>query len=145
MTQRHPTRTKWSVQAETDFDDAVVANSININVPFLNEVLLRAPTALMREPSLDLRLTTCLGGVTEPVTAWRLVAGHNLEFVGADGGVGHRISNAVLFAKDTPPAARVCGGVGTWTANGAQVAASHFLTAGAVVFDPVHSTVWMPK
>ncbi|MFT3711941.1 MAG: hypothetical protein QM817_30235 [Archangium sp.] len=131
-------------QLDTGFDDAVVPNSININVPFLNEILMRAPTALVRSPAMDLRLTTCVG-VDEPVTAWRLASGHSLEFVGLDGGTGHRISNAVLFAKETPPAARVCGGIGTWNANGAQVAASHYFSAGAVVFDPVRSTVWMPQ
>lgn len=131
-------------QLDTGFDDKVVAGSINVNLAFLNEVLLRAPTALVRAPGMDLRLTTCVG-VDEPVTAWRLAAGHVLEFVTADGGSGYRIPSAVLFAKDTPAAARVCGGIGTWTVNGAQVAASHFITAGAVVFDGTHSTVWMPK
>lgn len=132
-------------QLDTGFDDAVVPNSININTSYLNEILMRAPTALVRQPGLDLTLTTCIGGVSEPVTAWRLASGHTLEFVSTDGGTGHRIPNAVLFAKQTPAAARVCGGIGTWDVNGAQVAASHFFAAGAVVFDPVRSAVWMPK
>lgn len=131
-------------QLDTGFDDKVVSGSINVNLAFLNDVLMRAPTALQRSPGMDLRLTTCVG-VDEPVTAWRVAPGHVLEFVTTDGGSGHRMPSAVLFAKDTPAAARVCGGIGTWTVNGAQVAASHFVSAGAVVFDGNHSTVWMPK
>ncbi len=131
-------------QLDTGFDDAVVRNSININAAFLNALLNGAPGTLVRESGLDLTLTTC-AGVSEPVTAWRVAAGRQLEFVSPDGGVARVAPSAVLFAKDTPPAARVCGGIGTWSVNAAQVAGSFFVDAEAVVFDPVRSAVWMPR
>lgn len=131
-------------QLDTGFDDAVVRNSININDAYLNALLSQAPGALVRAPGLDLTLSTC-AGVPEPVTAWRVAAGRQLEFVAADGTTVRASGNAVLFAKNTPAAARVCGGIGTWSVNAAQVAASFFVDAQAVVFDPVRSTVWMPR
>ena len=131
-------------QLDTGFDDAVVHNSININTVYLNAILSQAPGTLVRANGLDLTLSTCVG-IPEPVTAWRIAAGHQLEFVASDGSVAHAWPNAVLFAKNTPAAARVCGGVGTWTVSAAQVAASFFVDAEAVVFDPVRSMVWMPR
>ena len=131
-------------QLDTGFDDAVVHNSININTVYLNAILAQAPGTLVRANGLDLTLSTCVG-MPEPVTAWRIAPGHQLEFVASDGTVAHAAPDAVLFAKNTPAAARVCGGIGTWTVSAAQVAASFFVDAEAVVFDPVRSMVWMPR
>lgn len=122
----------------------MVRNSININDAYLNALLSQAPGALVRAPGLDLTLSTCVG-VPEPVTAWRVATGHQLEFVATDGTAVRASANAVLFAKNTPAAARVCGGIGTWSVNAAQVAASFFVDAQAVVFDPVRSMVWLPR
>jgi hypothetical protein len=66
-------------------------------------------------------------------------------FVGLDGGTAHAETDAVLFAKNTPPAARVCGGIGTWSVPAAQVAASFYVADGLVVFDPLASQVWIPR
>lgn len=131
-------------QLDTGFDDAVVRHSININTGYLNALLAQAPGALVRAPSLDLTLTTCVG-VAEPVTAYRLASGHAFEFVAADGTAVRTTPDVVLFAKNTPAAARACGGIGTWTVNAAQLSASFFVDAQVVVFDPVRSTVWMPR
>ena len=45
--------------------------------------------------------------------------------------------------KDTPPGARQCGGIGTWSIPAAQVAASFHVDARRIVFDPYTSRVWM--
>jgi hypothetical protein len=45
--------------------------------------------------------------------------------------------------KRTPSAARSCGGIGTWTAPAAQLAASFFVELGVVVFDPFGSRVFV--
>jgi hypothetical protein len=131
-------------QLDTGFDDRLVAGSININQAFLQALQAQAPSALVRAPTLDLQLTTCVG-LAEPVTAWRVAPGHVVEFVTADGGVPSRLSSTVLFAKNTPAAARVCGGIGTWSVSAAQVASSHLAASGTVVFDSVRSLVWLPR
>ena len=131
-------------QLDTGFDDAVVPRSININSAYLSALNTQAPGALTRAPTLDLTLTTCVGSA-EPVTAWRVSAGYAVEFLGSNGVTVRAFADAVLFAKNTPPAARACGGIGTWSVPAAQVAGSFFVTSGAVVFDPVQSTVWLAR
>ncbi|AGP37177.1 hypothetical protein [Sorangium cellulosum] len=49
--------------------------------------------------------------------------------------------DVMLFLKDTPPEARQCGGIGTWSIPAAQVAASFYVDARRLVFDPVTSRV----
>ena len=45
------------------------------------------------------------------------------------------------FVKRTPPAARVCGGIGTWPQPAAQLGAS-FFAGGSLVVDPFSARVW---
>jgi len=93
-------------QLDTGFDDAVVRHSININSAFLNDVLLHAPAALVRAQNLDLTLTTCVN-MPEPVTAWRLAAGHPLEFLTVDGGGARRARRGALREEHARGGARV--------------------------------------
>jgi hypothetical protein len=132
-------------QLDTGFDDDVTPFSVNINKAFLAAVQAGAPAALVRDPSLDTSLTTCVSGVSEPVTGYRLAAPATFDFVTTGGVAARSYPNAALFAKDTPAAAHVCGGIGTWTVPAAQVAASYFNDMGVLVFDPYGATVWIPK
>ena len=50
----------------------------------------------------------------------------------------------MIFVKHTPQAAKVCGGIGTWTVPAAQIGTSFFIDAAAVVFDPPRHRVWLP-
>jgi hypothetical protein len=49
----------------------------------------------------------------------------------------------VLFVKKPPQAAKVCGGIGTWTTPASQIGGSFFVELGVMVFDPLSSRVWV--
>jgi hypothetical protein len=130
-------------QLDTGFDDAVVTHSVNVNIAFFDAIQAANPGALVRDAAADLTLTTC-AGVSEPVQAYRLAPGAAFAMVdGADVPV-RAFSDATIFVKRTPAAAKACGGIGTWTTPAAQVGASFFVDAGALVFDPFASRVWIP-
>lgn len=132
-------------QLDTGFDDVLVAHAINVNEPLLNAILAINPSAIVRDETLDLSLTTCIVGVRENVEGYRLAPGTEAAFLSEGGGVARSESRAVLFVKRTPPRARVCGGIGTWRVPAAQIAASYFINAGVVVFDPIRGRVWVPR
>jgi len=133
-------------QLDTGFDDALVPFSINVNPAFYDAIVAKSKTALVRAASKDLSLSTCVSGVAETVEAYTLAGGVAAEFVDASGGAARKYPTAVLFVKRTPSSAKVCGGIGTWTAPAAQVAGSFFADAGVLVFDPFGSRVWVrPK
>ncbi|MGD0525270.1 MAG: hypothetical protein ABSE49_09010, partial [Polyangiaceae bacterium] len=132
-------------QLDTGFDDDVDHHSVNINQAYLATLMAQNPGAIVRDASLDLTLTTCVDGTSETVEAYRLAAGTSFEFVADSGTAARSVSDAILFAKNTPKAALVCGGIGTWTVPAAQVAQSFYVDAGAVVFDPIGAKVWMPQ
>lgn len=132
-------------QLDTGFDDDVDHHSVNINQAFLMAIQAQNPGAITRDASLDLQLSTCVVGTSETVQGYRLAAGSSFEFVADSGGAVRSVSDAILFAKNTPSAAQVCGGIGTWTVPAAQVAQSFYVDARAVVFDPIASRVWMPQ
>lgn len=123
---------KGLVQLDTGFDDAFVPFSINVNEAFFAQI---PAGSLARDASRDQSLSTC-AGVSEPVEAYTLVAGKT-AVLGA-----RSFDKAVVFVKRTPPAATVCGGIGTWTVPAAQVGATFFAAFGTWVFDPVTSRVW---
>lgn len=123
-------------QLDTGFDDGLVPFSINVNQAFFDAIKAKSPTALVRDSSRDLVLSTCVGGLSEPVEAYTLSAGNAAELRTEAGVAAHSYPKAVLFVKRTPVGAKVCGGIGTWTAPAAQVAASIFLDAGVILFDP---------
>lgn len=127
-------------QLDTGYDDGTQPLSVNINVA-LFEALGRAGIRLQPRPEISLQLTTCQPGVSEPVDAWRLPPGSALGFVGPAGRVVRSESDVTLFVKRTPPAARVCGGIGTWPQPAAQLGASFFASA-ALVVDPFSARVW---
>ena len=131
-------------QLDPGFDDTLIPSSLNVNEAFYRAIVASDPGALVRDAARDLSLTTCIPGVAEPVAAYALAPGRALEFVDEGGAVARRHPGATVFVKRTPPSARGCGGIGTWTAPAAQVAASFFVEMGAVAFDPFASRVWVP-
>jgi len=79
--------------------------------------------------------------VSEPVRAYRLGAGTALELMGEDDRPVRRLQEITLFLKDTPAAARPCGGIGTWDRPAAQLGASS-VNDGTLVVDPVGQRLW---
>jgi hypothetical protein len=129
-------------QLDTGFDDALVHFSINVNQAFYAAIVASDPGALVADPAHDLSLTTC-AGVAEAVKAYSLGAGRALALVGAAGVAVRSYPTATVFVKNTPAAAHACGGIGTWTAPAAQMAASFFVDMGNLVVDPYSATVWV--
>ncbi|MCB1893767.1 hypothetical protein [Accumulibacter sp.] len=128
-------------QVDTGFDDSAVRHSVNINAA-LFDALTAAGIRLLPRPNVALTLTTCQAGVVERVEAWRLPDGIALEFVATSGAVAQRFPDATLFVKRPPPAARVCGGIGTWPQPAAQLGASFFADS-ALIVDPFRARVWV--
>jgi hypothetical protein len=125
-------------QIDTGYDDGM-RPGLNINRAWLRQ-LQAAGVPLQREPAADLTLSTC-AGVSESVLAYRLPAGTALELVGEDGGAVRRREGVTLFLKDTPAAARRCGGIGIWDQPAAQLGASS-VNDGSLVVDPRRQRVW---
>lgn len=130
-------------QLDPGFDDALVPFSLNVNAAFYDALVAADASALVRAPSRDLALSTCVVGVSEPVEAYTLAPARTLDFVDDRGAAARRYPGATLFVKRTPAAARSCGGIGTWTAPAAQVAGSFFVDFGVVAFDPFAARVWL--
>ena len=128
-------------QIDTGFDDGIVPHSMNINTAFLR-ALQQAGVRLVPRPDNGLTLSTCKPGVTERVEAWGLPADAALEFTDAEGKAVRRFSDATLFVKHPPPAARACGGIGVWPQPAAQLGAS-FFADDALVVDPFSARVWI--
>lgn len=127
-------------QLDTGFADSLVPYSINVNVGYYDAIVAKSPTALVRASSKDLSLTTCVSGVSEKVEAYTLETGGSLQLMaGVD--VARAFPKAVVFVKRTPASAKSCGGIGTWTAPAAQMAASFFVELGVIVFDPFRGRV----
>ena len=127
------------------FDDDVTPFSVNINQAFYAAITAAAPTALVRDSSLDGTLTTCVSGVSQSVTGYRLAAPATFDFLTDGGAVARSYAQAAIFVKSTPAAAQVCGGIGTWTVPAAQVAASYFDDMQILLFDPYSARVWVPQ
>ena len=127
-------------QLDTGYDDSAQPLSVNINVA-LFDALQKAGVRLQPRPEIALQLTTCQPGVSEAVDAWQLPPGTALGFVGTSGRVVRSEAGVTLFVKRTPPAARVCGGIGTWPQPAAQLGAS-FFAGGSLVVDPFSARVW---
>jgi hypothetical protein len=132
-------------QLDTGFDDDVTPFSVNINKAFYNAVVAANSSALVRDSSLDESLTTCVEGVSEPVKGYRLASGTTFDFVGAGSVAARSYAQAVIFVKETPASAQSCGGIGTWSAAAAQVAASFYVDMKTIVLDPFNAKVWVPK
>jgi hypothetical protein len=125
-------------QVDTGYDDGLHSPSLNINRPWFNQ--LTRSVRLEPHPEANLTLSTC-AGVSEQVLAYRLPPGKAVELVGSDGSAVRRLQGVTLFLKDTPPAARRCGGIGTWDRAAAQLGAS-FVNDGTLVVDPFSQRLW---
>ncbi len=132
-------------QLDTGFDDDVTPFSVNINQAFYAAITAAAPSALVRAPSLDATLTTCVSGVSQSVTAYRLAPSTTFDFVTGAGAAARSYTNSVIFVKSAPAAAQVCGGISTWSVPAAQVAASYYNDMQVVLFDPYSARVWIPQ
>jgi hypothetical protein len=125
-------------QVDTGYDDGLHSPSLNINRAWFNQ--LARSVRLEPHPEANLTLSTC-AGVSEQVLAYRLPLGKAVELVGSDGSAVRRLQGVTLFLKDTPPAARRCGGIGTWDGPAAQLGAS-FVNDGTLVVDPFRQRLW---
>ena len=125
-------------QVDTGYDDGLHAPSLNINRAWFKQ--LSRGVRLEPHPEANLTLSTC-AGVSEPVLAYRLPADQAVELVGSDGTAVRRLQGVTLFLKDTPAAARRCGGIGTWDRPAAQLGAS-FVNDGTLVVDPFSQRLW---
>jgi hypothetical protein len=125
-------------QVDTGYDDGLHSPSLNINRAWFNQ--LARSVRLEPHPEANLTLSTC-AGVNEQVLAYRLPPGNAVELVGSDGSAVRRLQGVTLFLKDTPPAARRCGGIGTWDRAAAQLGAS-FVNDGTLVVDPFSQRLW---
>ncbi len=132
-------------QLDTGYDDRIIRHSININEALLAQIQAKDPTLLTRSEDDDLFLTTCVPGLNQKGTAYKLRAGTPVNFTGEGGGIGRADTGNVLFVKEKVKDAERCGGIDTWTVPAAQMGASFLVDAQAVIFDPFASRVWIPK
>ncbi len=131
-------------QLDTGFSDTVTPFSVNVNQAFFDAVTEAAPGMLVRDASLDESLTTCVEGVSQSATAYRLATGATFALVADAGGAARSYSQAVIFLKSAPSGAAECGGITTFSAPAAQLGASFYIDMGRLVFDPFGATVWVP-
>jgi hypothetical protein len=128
-------------QIDTGYDDGVHPPSLNINTAFLRR-LQGVGVPLRALPAADLSLSTCVPGVRERVAAYRLAPPVTVDFLGLTGEPVRSEPGVTLFVKDTPPAARRCGGIGTWSEPAGQLGASFFASQDALIVDPFRQRVW---
>ncbi|MDI1480816.1 hypothetical protein [Polyangium sp. y55x31] len=128
-------------QLDTGFDDSQYRHSVNINKAYY-DALVTSGVVLSAIQGSAAVLSTCVKGVSEKTSAYKLPPGTVFEIVGIDGRAALAASDAVLHLKETPEAAKSCGGVSTWTIPAAQVGASFYVDARRMVFDPYKSRVW---
>jgi hypothetical protein len=128
-------------QIDTGYDDGVHPPSLNINTAFLWR-LQAAGVPLRPLPAATLSLSTCVPGVRERVVAYGLAPPATVDFVDLTGQPARSEPGVTLFVKDTPPAARRCGGIGTWSEPAGQLGASFFASQDALVVDPFTQRVW---
>jgi hypothetical protein len=83
--------------------------------------------------------------LNEKLTGYKVQEGQDLELVGEGGAVARRARVEAVYLKSRSAETFRCGGVSTWTVPAAQVGASFFIDAQALVVDPASSRVWIPK
>lgn len=130
-------------QLDTGYEDRLVRNSINVNEALLARLL--QANKVTRAASFDLFATTCVAGLNEKLLGYKVNDGAVLEFVGEGGAVARRDRIEAVYLKKRSDETFKCGGVSTWTSPAAQVGASFFIDAQALVVDPETSRVWIPK
>ncbi len=128
-------------QIDPGYDDVLYKHSVNINQA-LYKSLLAGGVKLLAQPSNNFSLSTCVSGLSEAVTAYKLDKGSNFEITGTDGNPVSVTPNAFIFVKQTPAGAKACGGIGTWQIPAAQFGASFLKDAKKIIFDPFQAKVW---
>ncbi len=131
-------------QIDPGFDDSKYHNSVNINSAFLKSISATG-LKLRKIDNLSTVLSTCVSGVDEKVSGYKLRQGQKFEVLGIDGTPVLVSDDAIIFLKETPDEARKCGGIGTWQLPAAQIGASFLIQCESVVFDPFQSLVWFKK
>lgn len=134
----------FHAQIDSGYNDSKYPFSININVAMKNALDL-ALVPLIAIPELDSTLSTCVPGVRDQVTAFKLGSATSFSFVDVSGQAINEYPHVTLFLKTTPPEAKVCGGISTWDQPAAQLGASFLKNLGFVVIDPLTSLIWIPK
>jgi hypothetical protein len=84
-------------------------------------------------------------GLREKLEGYTVQPGKNLEFIGEGGAVARTEEPSAVYLKHRRGDTFGCGGISTWTVPAAQVGASFFIDAQALVVDPKSSRVWVPK
>lgn len=130
-------------QLDTGYEDRIVRSSINVNEALLARLVQQ--NKVTRAATLDLFATTCVPGLNEKLTGYIVQNGQDLEFVGEGGAIARRSRVEAVYLKSRSAETFKCGGVSTWTVPAAQVGASFFIDAQALVVDPASSRVWIPK
>lgn len=128
-------------QIDPGYDDNKYRHAININKAFFNAIR-ESGIVLLENPSANIVLSTCVNNLQENVKAYKLPKNTTFSITGVDGRPIIVHSDVNIFLKETPPAARTCGGIGTWTIPAAQLGASFLLDAKKVIFDPFKEKVW---
>lgn len=131
-------------QLDTGYEDRLSKRSINVNDAYL-AALMAKPGLVTRFAGFDLYATTCVPGLSEKLEAYVPAAGTTLDFVGEGGSVVRSDAVETIFVKHGSPETFRCGGISTWTVPAAQVGASFYVDAQALIVDPVASRVWVPS
>ena len=134
----------FMAQVDSGYNDYKYPFSININTA-LKKALDAAGVQLIAVPELNSTLSTCVPGVRDQVTAFRLGADTFFTFLDVGGNSINQFKEVNLFLKTTPEEAKICGGISTWDKPAAQLGASFLKDAGFVIFDPLNGLVWIPK
>jgi len=131
-------------QLDTGYEDRLERRSINVNEALFAQ-LNTTPGLLTRDALIDLYVTTCEAGLNEQLEGYHLPPGKTLEFIGEGGSVARVDSAVAVYLKHRRADTKKCGGISTWTVPAAQVGASFFIDAQALIIDPASSRVWIPK
>jgi hypothetical protein len=129
-------------QLDTGYEDRLSRRSLNINDALF--AILSQQGMLTRDSTKDLFVTTCVAGHSEKLQAYTIPPGQTLSFVGQGGAVVRTESVEAVYLKKSAAITFPCGGISTWTVPAAQVGASFFIDAQALIMDPATSRVWVP-
>jgi hypothetical protein len=129
-------------QLDTGYEDRLSRRSLNVNEALF--ALLNQKGVLARALSKDLYATTCVAGYSEWLEAFTIQSGQALEFINAGGTTVRTDSVEAVYLKHSTAMTYPCGGISTWTVPAAQVGASFFIDAQAIIIDPTTSRVWVP-
>jgi hypothetical protein len=129
-------------QLDTGYEDRLSRRSLNVNEALF--AILNGRGVLTRALAKDLYATTCIAGYSEWLEAFTIAPGQTLEFVNEGGTVVRTDSVDAVYLKHSTATTYPCGGIATWTVPAAQVGASFFIDAQAVIMDPITSRVWVP-